>query len=125
MEEFEIKRSVSREELQKEGKNAARCLIGAVYLMVLTIGARFIFLGITLSGFALFMGLRFIFSKDREEIKPALIMIAAGTLGILFRFGPGLVRAFSAFLLGLGAMGLFVAGIWKGVNFLIGLKNRQ
>ena len=125
MEEYEIKPSVSREALVKDGTSAAVCLIGGVYLMVLSFGARFTFLGIALSGFALLMGLGSLFSKDREDIKPALILTAAGMLGLLFRFGPGPVRAFSAFILGLGAIGLFAAGIWKGIRFLIGLKSRQ
>jgi len=125
MEEFEIKPAVSRDVLVKDGTSAVFCLAGGLSLFIITLGARFSLFGILLSGIALTFGAGAILSKNQDDKKPGLIMIAAGILGLLLRFGPAFSRPFAGFFLGLGAIGLFAAGIWKGIKFLIGLKSRQ
>ena len=125
MEEFEIKPAVSRETLIKDGTSAIVHLAGGVLLMIITFGARFPLLGIILSGASLVLGLGALTSKSREDKKPGFVMTAAGALGLLVKFGPFFMKPFAAFFLGLGAIGLFAAGIWHGIRFLLGLKSRQ
>ena len=56
---------------------------------------------------------------------PGLVITAAGVLGMIVRFGPGILKSIAATALLAGALGLFAAGIWKGIKFLAGLKSRQ
>ena len=123
MEEYEIKPDVSGEML-KEKSAAMVCLLGGVFLTAMTIGARFPFVGIFLPGLAFAYGLGALMSKGIEDKKRGLVMLGAGIMGFLFRFGPGLTRPFAALFLWMGAVGLLAAGIWSGLRFLI-LKNRQ
>ena len=122
MEEYEIKPDVSGEML-KERSSSLVFLVGGVFLTAMTIGARFPFVGIFLSGLAFAYGLGALMSKGREDKKRGLVMISAGLMGLLVRFGPAVTRPFAAFFLGLGAVGLLAAGIWSGVRYLI-LKSR-
>ena len=125
MDEFEIKPVVPREVLVKQGTSAVAYLAGGIFLLVLAFGARFPFLGVVLSLAALVIGIGALFSKAREDKKPGLVITAAGILGMVIRFGIPLLRPFAGFALGLGGLGLIAAGIWKGIQFLIGLKSRQ
>ena len=125
MDEFEIKPAVSREVLVRDGTSAVVYLVGGFSLMIIMLGVRFPFLGIILSGLAFCFGVGAFLSKSNEDKKPGLVMAAAGLLGLLVRFGPPFMKPFAAFGLGLGALGLFAAGIYKGIRFLIGLKSRQ
>ena len=125
MEEFEIKPEVPRHVLVRDGTSAVVYLAGGLFLMIITFGARFPFLGLILSGIGFMIGSGALLSKNHEDKKPGLVMTAAGLLGLLVRFGPAFMRPFAAFFLGLGALGLLAAGICKGIRFLIGLKSRQ
>ena len=116
---------VPREVLVKQGTAAIACLGGGALLMVMTMGIRFRIPGIILSLAALVIGLGALFSKDREDKKPGLIITAAGVLGMFIQFGIPLLRPFAVFILGLGAIGLFAAGVWKGIKFLLGLRSRS
>ena len=116
---------VSRDVLVKQGISAVVYLAGGAFLMVMTIGARFRLLGIVLSVAALGIGIGALLSRDREDKKPGLILSAAGVLGMLMRFRIPLFQPIAGTILGMGALGLFAAGIWKGIKFLAGLKSRQ
>ena len=116
---------VSRDKLAKQGTSAIFYLAGGVFLMVMTFGAKLKFLGIALSLAALVIGAGSLLSKDREDKKPGVVILAAGLLGMVFQFGIPLLKPFAGFFLGLGSLGLFAAGIWKGIVFLRGLKSRR
>ena len=116
---------VPRDELTKQGTNAVLYLAGGAFLMVMTMGARLRFLGVVFSLAALVLGIGALVSKDREDKKPGIVLIAAGALGMVFRFGIPILKPFAGFFLGLGALFLFAAGIWKGIQFLRGLKSRS
>ena len=124
MDDDEIIHVVPREVLVKQGTSAVAYLAGGALLMLMTFGARFPFLGIVLSVAAIVIGAGALYSRNREDKKPGLIITAAGVLGLIFRFGPAFLRPLAAFVLGMGALGLFAAGIWKGIKFLRGLKSR-
>jgi len=116
---------VTRSELAKQGTNAVFYLAGGALLMVMTFGARLKFLGIALSVAALVIGVGALLSKDREDKKPGIVILGSGLLGMVFQFGIPILKPFAGFLLGLGALGLFAAGIAKGIQFLRGLRSRS
>ena len=123
--ERELIQITPREVLVKLGTSAIANLAGGVLLLVMTAGVRFRIPGIILSVGALVLGLGAVFSKDREDKKPGTLLTAAGALGIAVQFGPPIIRPFAVFALGLGAIGLIASGIWKGIQYLRGLKTRQ
>ena len=127
MDDKELQTIVPREVLVKQGTSAVAYLAGGVFLMVMAFGTRFPVLGIILSVLAAVIGTGALLSRDSDDKKPGIVLTAAGALGLIMRFGGPLIfiRPFAGFALGLGALGLFAAGIWKGIKFLVGLKSRQ
>jgi len=131
MEDYEIREVdsknpiVPREVLVKQGTSAIASLAGGAFLLILAFGARFPILGIILSAAALIVGIGALFSKDRADKKPGLVLTGAGAMGMVIRFGIPLLKPFAGFVLGLGGIGLIAMGIWKGIKFLLGLKSRQ
>ena len=125
MDEKDLVPITPREVLVKLGTSAVACFAGGALLFVMTMGVRFRIPGIILSVGALALGVGAIFSKDKEDKKPGTLITVAGVLGMAVQFGPPMLRPFAVFALGLGAIGLLVSGIWKGINFLRGLKSRQ
>ena len=125
MDDEDIQRIVPREVLVKQGIAAVAHLAGGVFLIIMTMGAGRGFFGIVLSLAALVLGIGALLSKDREEKKPGVILAVAGILGMIMRFRIPLLQPIAGTLLGLGAIGLFAIGIWKGIKFLLGLKSRR
>ena len=127
MDDKELQPIVPREVLVKQGTSAIAYLSGGVFLMIMAFGTRFPVLGIILSVVAAAVGIGALFSRDSEDKKPGIVLAAAGALGMVMRFGGPfvLLKPIAGFALGLGALGLFAAGIWKGIKFLVGLKSRQ
>jgi len=116
---------IPRDVLAKQGTNAILYLAGGALLLVMTMGARFKFLGIALSLAALIIGVGAVVSRDRDDKKPGIVILASGLLGMVFQFGIPILKPFAGFFLGLGALGLFATGIWKGIQFLRGLRSRR
>jgi hypothetical protein len=109
--------------LAKQGVRAVGCLVGGAGLLLLAaLGARFPIAGIAAGAVLGVVGISAVISKDPDDRKPGLVVLAAGVLSILSRV-PG-VRGFAGFLLGIGALGLIAAGIWNGIKFFRGLKKR-
>ena len=125
MDDENLQRIVPREVLVKQGIAAVVSLAGGVFLILMTVGARFGLLGIAVSVAALIIGIGALFSRDREDKKPGFIITAAGVLGLILRFGLPILKPFAATLLTIGALSLFASGIWKGIKFLIGLNSRR
>jgi len=116
---------VPRDVLVKQGTSAIGYIAGGVFLLILTFGGRFPLLGIILSLTALVIGIAALLSRDREDKKPGIVIAVAGILGLVMRFGIPELKPFAGFILGLSGLGLFAAGLWKGVKFLWGLRSRQ
>jgi hypothetical protein len=109
--------------LAKRGVSAVACLAGGVGLLVLAaLGARFPIVGIAAGAVLGVVGIGAVISKDPDDRKPGLVVLAAGILSVLSRVP--VVRAFAGTLLGVGALGLLAAGIWNGVRFFTELKKR-
>jgi hypothetical protein len=112
--------------LAKQGVAAVGYIAGGVLsLVMMTLGARFRIVGIILSVIVGGAGVSGLLSKDREDKKPGMIMAAAGALELFSLFGIPFIKPLAGTLLGIGAIGLIVMGIWKGIKFLRGLKSRQ
>ena len=117
---------ITREELVRQRRAAIRSLAGGVFLMLMVMGVRFRIPGIVLSLGAMIVGLSGLLSRERRvDRRQSIIITAAGALGMLAQFGIPLLRPFAVFILGLGAIGLFASGIWKGIVFLLELRGRH
>ena len=125
MDDNEIKTIVPRNVLARQGISAVTYLVGGVFLLIMAVGSKLPLLGIILSLVALVVGIAALLSKEQENKKPGLIITVAGLLGMALRFRIPLIQPIAGTLLGLGALGLIAAGIWKGIKFLLGLKSRQ
>jgi hypothetical protein len=82
-------------------------------------------LGIAAGAVVALVGVGALFSKDPEDRKPGMVITAAGFLAVLARVPIAPLRSFAGVLLGIGAVGLLAMGIWKGIQFLKGLKSRS
>jgi hypothetical protein len=110
--------------LAKRGVRAVGCLVGGAGLLLLAaLGARFPIVGIAAGAVLGVIGIGAVVSKDPDDRKPGLVVLAAGVLSVLSRV-PG-VRAFAGTLLGIGAFGLLAVGIWNGIRFLREIKKRS
>jgi hypothetical protein len=110
--------------LAKRGVRAVGCLAGGAGLLLLAaLGTRFPLVGIAAGAVLGVVGIGAVISKDPDDRKPGLVVLAAGVLSLLSRV-PG-VRVFAGTLLGVGALGLLAAGIWNGIRFLREIKRRS
>lgn len=113
---------IGTDALARQGVTAVGCLAGGVVLLL--IGAFPPWLTITLGAIAAVAGLGApLVSKDPEDKKPGLIIAAAGGLFILSKVP--ILGGIAGFCLGAAALGLFGVGIWKGIQFIKGLKARS
>ncbi|MDR0377541.1 MAG: hypothetical protein LBH70_07085 [Spirochaetaceae bacterium] len=109
--------------LAKRGVSAIACLAGGTGLLLLAaLGARFPIMGIAAGAVLGIVGIGAVRSKDADDHKPGLVVLAAGVLSVLSRV-PG-IRIFAGTLLGIGAVGLLATGIWNGIRFLTELRKR-
>jgi hypothetical protein len=106
--------------LAKQGVAAIGCLIGGAGLLIA--GALPPVVGIIAGGVIGIAGIGAAMSKDPEDRKPGIFVAAAGGLTILSKIG--IVKPLAGTLLAIGAVGLLAAGVWNGVKFIKGLKNR-
>ncbi|MDR2784469.1 MAG: hypothetical protein LBB83_00990 [Treponema sp.] len=110
--------------LAKRGVRAIGCLVGGAGLLLLAaLGARFPIVGIAAGAVLGIIGIGAVASKDPDDHKPGLVVLAAGILSVLSRVP--IVRGFAGTLLGVGALGLLAAGIWNGIRFLREIKKRS
>jgi hypothetical protein len=98
-------------------------IAGGVLLLVL--GALPPVVGIIAGAVVGVVGLGALFSRDPGDRRPGMVITAAGLLGILAKAPIPLIRPLAGFALTIGAVGLLGLGIWKGIQFLSGLKSRS
>jgi hypothetical protein len=115
----------STKSLAKQGVAAIGMIAGGFFLFIIEALARFRVLGLILGVAAGIAGIVALHSKDPDDKKPGLIMTAAGVLVILSKTGIPILRSLAPTLLSIGAVGLLVMGIWKGIKFFKGLKSRS
>jgi hypothetical protein len=115
----------STKTLAKQGVAAIGMIAGGVFLFIIEALARFRVVGLVMGAAAGIVGISALLSKDPDDKKPGLIITAAGALVILSKTGIPVLRSLAPTLLNIGAVGLLVMGVWKGVKFLKGLKSRS
>jgi hypothetical protein len=115
----------STKSLAKQGVAAIGMIAGGAFLFVMEALARFRVLGLVLGAAAGIVGIAALLSKDPDDRKPGIIITAAGILVILSKTGIPVLRALAPTLLSIGAVGLLVVGVWKGIKFLRGLRSRS
>jgi hypothetical protein len=112
--------------LTKQGVTAVFSLSAGAFLFIMTIlGTRFPVAGIVLGGITAAAGIAALHSKDPEDKKPGVFLTLAGVLELIQRAGIPLVRPIAGTLLTIGAVACIAFGIWNGIKFLKGLKNRS
>ncbi|MDR2102304.1 MAG: hypothetical protein LBP43_07010 [Treponema sp.] len=116
-------RPASANVLTKQGVAAVGGIAGGILLFVM--GALPLPLGIAAGALVALVGVGALFSRDPEDRKPGVVITVAGFLAILARVPIVPLRSFAGLLLGIGAIGLLAMGIWKGIQFLKGLKSRS
>ncbi|MDR2068491.1 MAG: hypothetical protein LBP71_01305 [Spirochaetaceae bacterium] len=116
-------RPTSANVLTKQGVAAVGGIAGGLLLFIMR--ALPFPLGIAAGAVVALVGVGALFSKDPEDRKPGMVITAAGFLAVLARVPIAPLRSFAGVLLGIGAVGLLAMGIWKGIQFLKGLKSRS
>jgi hypothetical protein len=120
------KSSPPEKTLVKQGVAAVFSLLAGIFLFAMNIlGTRFPVVGIVLGGVAAAAGIAALLSKDPEGNKPGVFLTLAGALELIQRAGISSARPLAGTLLSIGAVGFIAFGIWNGVKFLTGLKNRS
>ncbi|MDR2258825.1 MAG: hypothetical protein LBE14_06725, partial [Treponema sp.] len=115
----------STKNLAKQGVAAVGMIAGGVFLFIMEALARFRVLGLVMGAAAGLVGISALLSKDPDDRKPGVIITAAGVLVILSKTGIPVLRSLAPTLLSIGAVGLLVMGLWKGVKFIKGLRSRS
>jgi hypothetical protein len=106
--------------LAKQGMTAIGGIVGGAALIIMRVLPPVI--GIIAGVIAGVIGIGGILSKDPDDRKPGILAAAAGGLSILARVG--VIRTLAGTLLSISALGLIVMGVWNGIKFLKGLKER-
>jgi hypothetical protein len=114
---------VPREKLVKQGVTAVGSLAGGVALGIVRGLSAIPLVGLIVGGAVTVLGVGALLSRDPADKKAGAVITAAGGLAVLsgLHILPGLTGS----LLGLGAFGLIGLGIFKGIQFLRGLKSRS
>jgi hypothetical protein len=115
----------STKNLAKQGV-AAICMIGGgIFLFVVEFLARFRVMGLVIGVLTGIVGISALLSKNPADKKPGILITAAGVLVILSKTGIPVLKALAPPLLIIGALGLMVMGVWKGLQFFKGLRSRS
>ncbi|MDR1238528.1 MAG: hypothetical protein LBK27_00280 [Treponema sp.] len=115
----------STKNLAKQGVAAVGMIAGGAFLFIVEALARFRVLGLVIGVAVGIVGLVALLSRDPEDKKPGALITAAGILVILSKTGIPVLKALAPTLLSIGAVGLIVMGLWKGIQFFKGLKSRS
>ncbi|HCC38227.1 MAG TPA: hypothetical protein DEQ14_11825 [Treponema sp.] len=109
--------------LAKQGMIAVACTAGGLLLLILQTVARLPVLGIIAGGVACVIGIISLLSKDPADKKAGAVIGGAGVLIMVSK--TKLLGPIAGTLIGIGAVGLLVMGIWNGIKFLKGLRKRS
>jgi hypothetical protein len=111
--------------LAKQGISAVACTAGGLFLLFMQTVARLPVLGLIIGGIACVAGIVCLLSKDSADKKAGAVLGGAGILVMLSKVGFPLIRVAAGSLIGIGAVGLLALGIWNGIKFFKGLKQRS
>ena len=110
--------------LAKQGVAAVGNIIGGA--LFLATGILPLPFGLALGGIAALVGTGAAFSRNSDDKKIGGMVAIGGLFALAAKLpaSPGPIRAVAGTLLVVGAIGFLVMGIWKGLKFLRGLKQR-
>jgi hypothetical protein len=115
----------STKNLTKQGVAAFGMIGGGIFLFVMEFLIRVPVVGLVLGVVTGIVGISALLSKDPDDKKPGIIITLAGLLVILSKTKIPFIHALAPTLLSIGAVGLLVMGVWRGIQFFRGLKNRS
>jgi hypothetical protein len=115
----------STKKLAGKGVAAIAMIGGGMLLFVVELLARFRVMGLVIGVLTGIVGIAALLSKDPADKAPGFLITAAGALVILSKTGITVLKSLAPVLLIIGALGLTVMGIWKGIQFFRGLKSRS
>jgi len=113
----------STSKLSKQGLTSVVCAAGGIFLIVLQLVSRFRVLGLIAGAVVCVIGIGALMSRDPTDRKPGAVITTAGVLVLLSKIPR--IAPFAGTLLTIGAVGLLAVGVYNGVKFLRGLKNRS
>ena len=113
------------EDLPNKGRTVILFIVGGIVLGVLTfVGMRVRPLGLFVGGAAFFSGISILLRRRKGTFKTGIIITAAGFLMLLTHPRFGIAAGFAAYFLIVGALGLFVAGLFKAIKLSWDLGQR-
>jgi len=115
----------SASSLSKTGITAIGCTAAGVFLILLGVISSNPVVGIIAGSIVALFGFGSFTSKDLADKKAGIVLLAAGILTVLSKIPIPFFQPFSKVLLGIGAAGLLLTGIWNGIKFFTGLKKRS
>jgi len=105
------------ENLPNKGRDIIICIAGGIVIgAIAIIGMRIRPVGLAFGSFAFFYGLMMLIRKRKLNYKPALVLAVSGFLMLLANPRFGVVAGFAGYFLVVGAIGLFVYGIFKAIK---------
>jgi hypothetical protein len=96
------------------------CIIGG--LILLGLKALPGFFAFVIGALLLFFGFGILAAKNARDRIPGWVLVSAGALTILSKFG--FLKSLAALLLKVGAIALLVVGLWSGIQFVLSLRSR-
>ena len=111
--------------LSKTGVRAVGYAAAGIFLFILNAVAKSFWPGLIIGGLIAFFGMGSLRSKDPADQRAGILITAAGILTVLSKLPIPIIQGLSSVLLGLGAVGLLVLGVWNGIKFFVGLKKRS
>jgi len=126
MNEIEKRENIpSTSSLSKTGVRAVGYTAAGIFLIILNIVTRAFWPGLIIGAIIAFFGIGSLRSKDPADKRAGIIITAAGLLTVLSKIPIPFIQGLSGVLLGIGAVGLIIVGIWNGIKFIIGLGKRS
>ena len=115
----------SASSLTKTGLKAIGYGAAGIFLIILNTVTQSVWPGLIVGAIVCLFGFGSLRSRYSTDRKAGIILTTAGALTILSKTGIPLIAPFSSTLLGIGAVGLLVLGIWNAIKFVLGLKKRS
>ncbi|MDR1231406.1 MAG: hypothetical protein LBK61_08395 [Spirochaetaceae bacterium] len=108
--------------LARQGLSAVGFLAAGAGLFVM--GALPVVVGIVAGAAACFFGIGSAFSHDKADRLGGSVLFAGGALTLLAKLKIPVLAGLSSVVLSIGAVACIGMGIWNGIKFLRGLKDR-
>jgi hypothetical protein len=109
--------------LTQQGLSAVGFLSAGAGLFVL--GALPSFIGIIAGVAACIFGIGSVASRDKADRLGGIVLFTGGALALLVKFKIPVLAGLSRVVMSVGAVACIGLGIWSGIKFLRGLRDRR